>query len=81
MAFFTPLGVHLNAFLLRTAVCKKDSAEAKGLNLSAEFVAVASSNVPDLQPRHVVKFVVNFEEFLAICLFPKHSADTRMRRR
>jgi len=51
----------------------------KGLNFSTEFVAVAFSNVADLQPCHTEKFVVNFEEFLSICLFPKHSADTRMR--
>lgn len=51
----------------------------KGLDFSTEFVAVASSNVPDLQPCHTAKSVVNFEEFLAICLFPKHSAGSRMR--
>lgn len=51
----------------------------KGLDFSTEFVAVASSNVPDLQPCHIAKSVVNFEEFLAICLFPKHSAGSRMR--
>lgn len=73
--------MHLNAFLLRATICKGDSAVVKGLNFSTEFVVVASSNVPDLQTCHVAKFVGNFEEFLAICLFPKHSADIWMRRR
>lgn len=58
---------------------KKDAALVKGLSFSTEFAAVAPYSVSDLQPRHVVKFVVNFEEFLAICLLPKHSADTQMR--
>jgi len=45
------------------------------VSISVEFVAVAL----DLHPCHTVKFVVNFEEFLAVCLFPKHSADAQMR--
>lgn len=71
--------VHLNAFPLRLCIHKKDAALVKGLSFSTEFAAVAPYSVSDLQPRHVVKFVVNFEEFLAICLLPKHSADTQMR--
>lgn len=70
--------VYLNAFLLRTTICEMDSAVVKALNFSREF---AVSDVPDLQPCHIAKFVVNFEEFLAICLFPKHSADARVRHR
>lgn len=71
--------LHLKAFPLRTCIHKKDAALVKGLSFSTEFAAVAPYSVSDLQPCHVVKFVVNFEEFLAICLLPKHSADTQMR--
>lgn len=63
--------MHLNAFILRKIICKKDCVVVLIL---VEFVVIAPSNVPDLQCWHIVKSVVNFEEFLAICLFSKHSA-------
>lgn len=81
LPFFTPLGSAFKCFSFENPCLLRGILQCKRVFILVYFVAVASSNVPDLQPCHFAKFAVNFEGFLAICLFPKHSADTGVRRR